>query len=586
MTVTHPGTNPGAGDSDDTTAPDRTAPGDAGRFNPWAELIAGRTDELRIHTPETHSYHAATWPDHEPERPYAVYLFDERRRARTLALDFDAGTNSEHAANVIADTTDAKALLDLVGLRHAEARSGPSGGRHLYITFDEPIGHRAVRALAAALKQRYTTLDISMLCNPTTGAIRPPGALHRNGGRSEIIGDEQLAREQLSTGNDHDTLVELGRLLGLDERALQRSRAPLSRRLWLILRHGNWQTQYPTMSETMAALTLSVLSRGYPLEWLEQQLADPRNQLSVELASHRRRDGSKRNGRRLLRQAGRSAARHLADSAPYRNRQDALDDIERIRDHANCHTWNGRTGLTDRAVLEALIDIAVTSGGIEFNASQRQLAEDAGLRNRRTVERSLRRLIAARWLTLCRNGRGTLASTWRLRTPGPAGAPRDSDTADAARSDAAGSDIAAAYVVGGDGLLPAGPLGHAAFAWRYLGKAAARVISVLACDGPSTATQIAARSGLHPGTIRRSLARMSALDTHLVRNDAGMWQLEPGLDIDAAARELGADQYAAELVVRHDVERQLWRHWIEAHPWIRQDPERSNAPVRGSPIAA
>ncbi len=501
----------------------------------FARLIASRADELRV-IDDLGRYRAAAWPGSEPTRPYAVHLANKSGASRVLALDFD----SAKSASLQDDVAGVRFLLSNVGARWVEADSGPTGGVHVFVPFQQHLEFPAVRALAEALSSRFGSLDVSMLLNPRTGAIRPPNAPHRVSGRSVLRGDEQLALGLLASGNSPQVALDLVSVLDIDERVLRPSRPPLSPSLFHMLHTGEGLERYESISEAVFALATSVLARGHDGSWLRSALANPRHELTRILADHTRRDGTKRHALRLIETALRQARVFVEASPSITSKDDARAVIGDISDAAARHAWAGRSLLTARAVLEAHLAIADNCGGVEYNASQRQLGELAGIHTRRTVELANRRLVQLGYLRLVRNGSVKYATTWRLTTP--------------SRSLPEVAEFHPAR------------LGHPLFAWRQLGKAAAQVVRALE-TGLHTPREIAQATQLHPGTVRRSLNRLAALELPLVAKVGSRWVLcnVESLDrvIDEAAALYGALDDLAALILRHEIERNLWRRWLE-----------------------
>lgn len=126
----------------------------------------------------------------------AVMLFNADEELPVLALDFDAKGHSRPQA--AKDSQEAVALLTSIGL-HPVADVAPTGGWHVYAKLPRPAKARAVRQLATALAARWTTLDITPLCNPIHGCIRPPGSPHTSGGYQALTTPLEAAERALST---------------------------------------------------------------------------------------------------------------------------------------------------------------------------------------------------------------------------------------------------------------------------------------------------------------------------------------------------------------------------------------------------
>lgn len=127
------------------------------------------------------------------EGPFAVFLH-QKARGRLVAFDLDA---KKHGAEmVLQDVLRLTKLLDQAGIGHMVAESGPVGGHHILIPVGTPyLSSRTMRALGDRLSRSgiAPTLDNSPLMNPSTGAIRVPGAPHRLGGHSTLLTNRDAA---------------------------------------------------------------------------------------------------------------------------------------------------------------------------------------------------------------------------------------------------------------------------------------------------------------------------------------------------------------------------------------------------------
>jgi hypothetical protein len=99
-------------------------------------------------------------------------------------------------------------------------------------------------------------------------------------------------------------------------------------------------------------------------------------------------------------------------------RQDAMEAIEAVRQVVEDYPWSAAGGEgSDLKNLIARLELCERAGGLEHQASVRQLAETMGCA-RATVEASNRRLDAAGWLVLIKSGSGKLhGSVWTLKIP-------------------------------------------------------------------------------------------------------------------------------------------------------------------------
>ncbi len=126
-----------------------------------------------------------------PQLPWAVPLTDTQGRFHLVAFDLDLGHGD---GNVVRDTAQLTGWLEQLRIEHTVAQSGPSGGRHVWLSMTEPTPADLVAALADHAAAALPTLDLSPLKNPVWGSVRPPGAPHRSGGISVILSgpDEPL----------------------------------------------------------------------------------------------------------------------------------------------------------------------------------------------------------------------------------------------------------------------------------------------------------------------------------------------------------------------------------------------------------
>jgi hypothetical protein len=134
--------------------------------------------------------------------PHAVYLADRTGRYRLLCLDLDATAGPDVVAEDLGRVTE---LLGDAGARYVVAESGPTGGRHVWLSIPNGADAERVAELARGLAAILPSLDTGMLCNPAAGCARPPGSPHRRGGVSRLDRryhpDSAAAVEALQVGN-------------------------------------------------------------------------------------------------------------------------------------------------------------------------------------------------------------------------------------------------------------------------------------------------------------------------------------------------------------------------------------------------
>jgi hypothetical protein len=221
-------------------------------------------------------------------------------------------------------------------------------------------------------------------------------------------------------------------------------------------------------------------------------------------------------------------------------------------------------GVTDRAVLLALIDRAQKSGSLTPFASHRQVAEETPCR-RETATKSLHRLCDAGWIQIVRVGRGrTVEGTgeitevaegtlWRLLVP-----------ADLVPSDGARDLCPRSLYRGGRTSMGRSRAHLDACRWGGLGLNAPRIFEALAA-GPGSAVEIANTLGLNAGNLRSRL--LPRLERHglIVRDVDGRWRLAEDLDtaMAAAADALELTGKAADVKRQHKVDRENYLEFRE-----------------------
>jgi DNA-binding MarR family transcriptional regulator len=524
-------------------------------------LVAARTNVLRVPVRRagvlTNRYVERRWDEEVvPDGPFAVYL---ARDGRYFALAFDLDAKSGSAAARTSARCDATALarmLTAAGIRFVEAASGPSGGRHLLATFPEGLPAGFVGRLARHLARSVTpTLDPTPLCNPATGAIRPPGAPHSAGGRSTLLTPPAAALDHLQRGNmraDFDRLCALAGLTSDREAeevpSPRGAPRPVPRTTIDLMRNGDLTGTYADRSALAAAITLSFVNANRPYGELETAALDRRSRgldhLQRErLANGRFRDRSDAEIKAATRRmwAGRVdyARRH-----PAQHRTAQIEDaVARVLAAADGdpRRWGGQAGPTDLAVLRALLALALRAGTLTLHAGIRHLSLHTGV-SRSSAARSLRRLVRDGWLVLVQAATGTSAAEYHIQVPPDAALP---DTVPAGT------------------LAPAPPTterlrtalsiqSHDALSGQGLGRYAAAVL-IAVIEGSAALTDIARHSGLSIRSTRKQLRRLRAAG--MVSSTGTVWRAVELDELDAAARRLGVAGAGARRAAEYALER-------------------------------
>src|SRR5439155_13496068 len=95
----------------------------------FGQTISASTSAVRLHTDGNNFRDTADFPVEPPHVAWSVYVAD-REGFRTVAADFDASKGDADT-----DARDLIAITASCGLRAVLVESGPTGGRHVDMTF-------------------------------------------------------------------------------------------------------------------------------------------------------------------------------------------------------------------------------------------------------------------------------------------------------------------------------------------------------------------------------------------------------------------------------------------------------------------
>ena len=551
-----------------------------------------------------------------PDRPWAMYLTDNKGRFRLLAFDLDASRGS-----VEADAAALTEILARAGIRAVRCISGPGGGRHLWVGLADPVAATAVRRIVEALSQLLPTLDFGLLLNPRTGCVRPPGAPHRSGTESMVIaGDladltdpgrrtpaarilrlaaivEELAgvtaaETAARTGRavepaaaTEETPVDLHRRVALDDDGhpfLPGARRPMPAVSAAALRE-------PVPAGADASRVLArILAGAVAAHW---HLADLVPLVSTAPGMEHVRTARTGATRRQPRPPGQQAQvlnaqwrRQVAHVASQPRRESAASDptfeareaiairavlaLQRRADSAPGR-WARPGGPSDRRVLDALCDQVLAAVATDIEADCRRLAILTGTAKSTTTV-ALGRLAADGWITRAGEPEGRSAARWALPTvderPNPELSTEDpylTRSQAVTRRGPLPSRASLRAALGRrltdqahDVWTPAGLGHHHARTYTALTGTAQNISDVMAITGYS-----------RPRTMRHldDLAghRLALVDR------TGRWR-RPGRDHRRrAARYFGADGTLAARAAQYAIEREAWWWWLDELAWRR-----------------
>jgi hypothetical protein len=541
-----------------------------------------------------------------PTRPYAVYLADSRRRYRLLGFDLDA----DHGP-VAADVDELRRLLRRAGMgAHVVCASGPGGGRHVWVGLALPVPAEKVDVLARALAARLPSLDISPLTNPVTGCLRPPGAPHRTGRRSEVVDGDLTDLLSPTAGPAHvDALLTLlpaspARGPATGRRTVTHDAAghpwiPGDRRGLTTAAAAALHGPLPCAADTSSVLWVALCGAARA-HW---QLGDLIPLLDAAPGLEHARTGrqgpvraarSRREQLAVLSRQWGKAVTHVAAHTEGTGGDPTFEprcaavvaavEATQARADAAPGRWARAGGPSDRRVLDAACEQSLAAVRLDVELDIRRLGDLCGI-SRETARRALQRLAYDGWLSLAGPAEGPRPARWALPELPPG-----------ASTGSVGTGVSQAVP------RPPGPLvtrqawAHALARRRTdvahdvftptpgLGHHCSRVYAALTGDGQPL-WMLALSLGYSPNRVERYLQVLD--DRGLARPaDRGTWR-RTGAERTAVARDLGANGVLARRRRCHRSERELWAWWLDELGWMhlpRAQKRRRRDPAPGQTV--
>lgn len=543
-----------------------------------------------------------------PDGPWAVYLADRTGSFRLLCFDLDAGKGGHPEA----DATTLCGWLTAAGLAHVVTRSGPAGGRHVWVGLAEAVSAITVDVLARLLRGRLHSLDLAPLTNPATGCARPPGAPHRHGGRSTLLeGDIGSLTEPTVTAADVDALVAtLADHLGSDRGEPVddvRVSAPLP-----VDRHGRLhlpgvRRELPAASAAAlacadasadaSAVLWRVLTGAAHARWRCEDLME--HVAAAPGLAHLRSQGQgpgrprrvrgPRETHALMHRQWDKAVSWVAAHPPSQLHNDptfepraaaVVADVELAQARADAAPgrWTAAGGPADRRVLDALCSLALQAVSAVVEADIRRLALMCGI-GRETARTALKRLAADGFLEQIAPAEGRRGARWALGQPSSTDAysqsrsqalPRPPSTAEIRRTRWLEILHGRLESVNHDAFVFGGGLGHHA----------GQMYAALGPD-PSTTTDLARQFGCSRARVLVDLERLRTF--RLASRTRRGW-CRPSIDRRRrVAVALGTEGRLADRARRYAAERDVWAWWLAELERMRSRRRSggSSAPVVG-----
>jgi hypothetical protein len=558
----------------------------------------------------------------EPSTPWAMPLTDPRGFFHYICFDLDPGHG-----NAVYDAGRLAHWLDELNINYLIARSGPTGGRHVWLSLQDGTSAGIVATIGHLAAQLLPSLDITPLKNAATGSVRPPGAPHRRSGRSEPVGSiapllaHNVTVDQLQLLQDF--LIDTGATLTVapvtairgvthDDAGHPHLVGP-KRAVSPRIRDLLDQAPADDTSVTQAA----VLAGCARARW---RFADVFALLHVSPALEHTRTRRTFRGRiarsadearRALERAWQRAVEYVATNpvngagadTEFHARAIATSTaIARVQSAADATP--GRWGLTgpstaqratrgryaERAVLDALCLFIAQSASEVIEADQRRLSQVTGY-SHEACRLALHALRApstedpeSAWIVLVDHAEGAHGARYRLskkfstrednpKLPQAVTHPSQSPPAD--QRDWWINKLSARLQ----------DLAHDVFsAPTSLGRKAGLTYSHLSPGNVLPVDTLTAETNLSASRIRKSLSRLHAHG--LVDRHPEGWSRVIDADRDQVAVQLGVDGYLASRAARHDLERAVWAWWLADVTWMSKarKKRRGRRPSTGVPL--
>jgi len=525
-----------------------------------------------------------------------MYLTDQHGYFCWLPFDLDS-----KGGNPAADAKKLTGWLKLLGIPYLVCRSGPSGGRHVWVRANHIHG-ATIAGIAHRAKSLLPSLDISPLLNVTHGAVRPPLAPHRRSGISWPIGDPYvLDNHEGINEDDADALLNLLESLGAvtpvpetvgirgmvaDAQGNPKMRGAARRpspRILNLLREGDPAEK--DKSRLQGAVLAGLAQARWSFEDVLKHLPDSpalEHARTIDVRGRRVDRGGDR-AKRALRNGWKLAVRFVA-SNPLN--PDGLDEDfvarERIVAAAvyaaqqRADSVPGRWGAgtkssgsratrgrpSHRAVLDAVCLVMLQAVNLDVGIDTRRLAMETGYSKESTRQALLALCdeeLGAPWLVKTSEGEGSSSASFKLH--------------DRFSTEVSDTELALALTPPAPRNPTAPPRGvllhqlgerlgllrHDVFAApRSLGRASGRLLQQLAEGVVMSTSELVLHQDIPAGSIRRSLLRLHSAG--MVHRSSGGWVR--GSDIrDQVALSLGVAGYLEDRAARYSFDRYLWRWW-------------------------
>ncbi|MFD0705616.1 hypothetical protein ACFQY8_07660 [Alloscardovia venturai] len=383
----------------------------------------------------------------EPLSPWAMYLADGSTY-QYVCFDLDAHDGNTQSRELVqADCEKITTILDDCHIAYLVCESGPSGGRHIWISMVDSLDASLVRKLAYAMKAHTPSLDITPLLNPVTGCVRPPYSPHRNGGQSKPIqgsvdclliptvseqdiwhlidtlaslapADTHPVDSETSLEDAHVDSFGLPYLPGIKRELPKGSQTALnapvnkttdtSKRLWVVVLgavRAHWHIQ--------DLMELVVSSNAPGLTHAKYENTNAGRVRRPKYGSH--------NTVSVLKRMWVKAYQYITSHETQKTQDFDIRLTLITAKIENLYTWNNARTIkgigqaVDQRVMNTLLYNALKAVNDTIQLDSRRIALTCGI-SHQTASMSLRRLEKQGHITLTKSAHGVVAHTWHINT--------------------------------------------------------------------------------------------------------------------------------------------------------------------------
>ncbi|MEV8241985.1 hypothetical protein AB0O90_17200 [Microbacterium testaceum] len=536
-----------------------------------------------------------------PATPWTIDLTDHAGVFRFAAFDLDAKRAEDHE-QAAEDLGVLVRILRAENVPHVVCRSSPTGGYHVWVPLagaHKPL----MQQLAAAARAVLPSLDHGLLCNDRTGAVRPPLTPHARGGASTVMdGDvDELRTEAATTGDLLRVVAALRELRPTPDPAHQAPTGPVDHSHRTHRQLPTWGADHMATvaggadpSRTGYLCLLAAAVAGWSLQDVEHAA---RTAPGME---HYRTRNSPTGGRelrtaseaasRLRRQWEKAQERAAAYRYAPRDRTERdLSELQGIVATAEAMMtafrvspgrWaRAEADLHDSTILTALSWLSLRAGARDVAAPLRTLATVTGIPST-TVDRALRRLRSAGWITRVAVADGLDAAVWRVSERFSTTDIQDGPLHDmTARPPAELFDARSAVLRELEDRLDAGR--HDVFTRAGLGPTARRAYEALSLQA-GTEEVVSGRAGLPLSRVRAALTRLRRHG--LITRTRDGWRRRLRDQRGRVARALGVDGILRRREQQYNNEREQWSWWNAETAHQAGKRSRRRTPATPQPV--